>query len=59
VRILWRGDDPLGFVKSLRLYVFKRLGKLLLKFGEHKQNFGRAMAFAQRRCRSWPGLDGL
>ena len=36
VGVLRRGDDPLGFEKSLRLYFFERLRKLLLKFGEHK-----------------------
>ncbi len=36
VGVLRCGDDAFGFVKSLRLYFFERLGKLLLKFGEHK-----------------------
>jgi hypothetical protein len=41
VRILRRGDDPLGFVKSLRLYFLERLRKLLFKFGEHKTVSGK------------------
>ena len=52
VSVLRRGDDALGLVKTLRFYFLERSRKLLFKFGEHGQNFGRATAFAQRRCRS-------
>ncbi len=35
VRVLRRGDDAFGFVKSLRPYFFERLRKLLFEFSEH------------------------
>src|SRR5262245_10540835 len=36
VRVLRRGDDALGFVEPLRFYFIECLGKLLLKFGDHR-----------------------